>query len=64
MSYSDYYRAERVSEPGKMVNRYFAALIVDEVRRHCKEGDSVIEIGPGEGRVADLLKRCLQNIVL
>lgn len=55
MSYSDYYKSRKVSGPGKWLNRYFAALIVDEVRRHCKEGDSVIEIGPGEGRVADLL---------
>jgi SAM-dependent methyltransferase len=49
-----------VSGVGKRLNRYFAALIVEEVSHHCKNGDAVIEIGPGEGRIADMLNASTQ----
>ncbi len=55
MPYSDYYESRKVSRLGKWFNRRFATLIVEEVKSRCKDGDAVIEIGPGEGRVADLL---------
>jgi SAM-dependent methyltransferase len=56
MSFSDYYETRKVSGLGKRLNTRFARLVVEEVKRHSKSGDQIIEIGPGEGRVADLLK--------
>ncbi len=56
MPFSDYYDTRKVSGLGKRLNSHFALLVAREVKRHCKVGGRILEIGPGEGRVADLLK--------
>jgi SAM-dependent methyltransferase len=56
MAYSKYYKSRNVSGLGRKLNEYFASTVVKEVMRFSKQGDGIIEIGPGEGRVADLLR--------
>jgi SAM-dependent methyltransferase len=55
MAYSKYYKSRNVSGLGRKLNEYFASTVVNEILRYSKNGDGVVEIGPGEGRVADLL---------
>jgi SAM-dependent methyltransferase len=56
MAYSKYYKSRKVSGLGQRLNDYFASSVVNEIKRFSKQGDAVLEIGPGEGRVADQLR--------
>jgi Methyltransferase domain len=56
VAFSKYYQSRKVSGVGKRLNDFFAATVVKEILHYSKEGDGVLEIGPGEGRIPDLLK--------
>jgi len=56
MAYSNYYKVRKVSRLGQWLNTYFADFVAKEALRYTKDNDAVVEIGPGEGRVADMLK--------
>jgi SAM-dependent methyltransferase len=55
MAYSSYYQARKISGIGKRLNDVFALLVSAEIGRHSKEGDSILEVGPGEGKIAEML---------
>jgi SAM-dependent methyltransferase len=55
MAFSSYYKTRKISGTGRKLNDVFAAAIAAEVKRNSKDGNAVLEVGPGEGNVAGRL---------
>jgi SAM-dependent methyltransferase len=55
MSYYDSYAQRNVSSIGKYLGRKLACFIESQIDRWCEPGGSVLEIGSGDGRFAQLI---------
>ncbi|HUI91941.1 MAG TPA: methyltransferase domain-containing protein [Chitinivibrionales bacterium] len=63
MAFSSYYKTRKVSGIGRRLNEVFAAAVAAEVKRNSRDGDAVLEVGPGEGGIADRLVPSLRYCV-
>jgi len=57
MGYYDYYADRKVSFAAKAMQRYFIAMITKALEKRIKKNDSVLEIGAGNGLLAEALSK-------